>query len=135
MFTPALVSVVDELTRAFKSQYVSLKHSHSSRPGLHPQSNLHSAQSRGLRPNLSNSSLNSSSTNNNNSSSTSNVFQTPGFVSHRRAPMTEGYNSAGAEGEEEGYGDGDANINNVEPELLRLVKFQVKMFSSLCALY
>eukprot|EP01032_Pedospumella_encystans_P010074 gene10074-11805_t len=121
VFTPTLVSVLDELTRAFKSQYLPLKHSHSSRPGLHPQS-LHSAQSRGLRPNLSNSSLNSSTNNTNSNSST--VFQTPGFVNNRRAPRTEGYNSAGAEGEDEGEGDVHTDVNNVAPELLRLVKFQ-----------
>ena len=43
--------------------------------------------------------------------------------------MTEGYNSAGAEGEDEGDGDSEVNVSNVAPELLRLVKFQVELFS------
>lgn len=114
VFTPALTAVVDELTRAFKKQYVPAKHFPSPNKG-HSQ---HFGARQGLRTSGSNTSLNSSS----------NVFQTPGFVS-ARAPMTEGYDpDASHEGGGDGTGD---DVPSVGPEFLALMRFQVSFLSSL----
>lgn len=110
VFTPALVAVVDDLTRAFKKHYVPAKHFPSPSKG---PSHAHFSARQGLRTSGSNSSLNSS-----------NVFQTPGFVS-ARVPMTEGYDPSTPH---EADGDGpDDDVPSAGPEILALLRFQVSL--------